>query len=44
MTTKEIKDEIKNLEWFIKNTSPTWDELEFFQERIYELQNKLKDE
>lgn len=42
MTQEEIKKEIENYKWFIKNTSPTWDELEFFTEQINKLEQLLK--
>lgn len=41
MKKAEIEKEIKNLEWFIKNTSPTWEEIEFFNERITILKEKI---
>jgi len=42
MTAKEIKEEIENMKWLIKNTSPTWDEMEFFISRIEKLEKMLK--
>jgi hypothetical protein len=42
MTAKEIKEEIENMKWLINNTSPTWDEMEFFISQIDKLEKMLK--
>lgn len=41
MTTQEIKEEIENMNWLINNTSPTWDEIEFYTNQIEKLERLL---
>lgn len=42
MSKEEIISEIENMKWLIKNTSPTWDEMEFYIDRLSELNYKLE--